>query len=62
MSGKQAKILSKDSCDDLLVFASTTRHPVRNRLIVLLSIKAGLRAGEIAKSDLGDGAHPDRRD
>src|SRR5271169_1440291 len=48
MSGKQAKILSKDSCDDLLVFASTTRHPLRNRLIVLLSIKAGLRAAEIA--------------
>jgi integrase len=48
MSGKQAKILSKDSCDDPLVFASTTRHPVRDRLIVLLSIKAGLRAAEIA--------------
>ena len=48
MSGRQAKILSKDSCDDLLVFATTTRHPLRNRLIVLLSIKAGLRAAEIA--------------
>jgi len=48
MAGRQAKILSKDSCDDLLVFASTTRHPLRNRLIVLLSIKAGLRAAEIA--------------
>jgi hypothetical protein len=39
MSGRQAKILSKDSCDDLLVFASTTRHPLRDRLIVLLSVK-----------------------
>ena len=48
MSGRQAKILSKDSCDDLLVFASTTRHPLRDRPIVLLSIKAGLRAAEIA--------------
>ena len=48
MSGRQAKILSKDSCDDLLVFASTTRHPLRDRLIVLLSVKAGLRAAEIA--------------
>jgi integrase len=48
MAGRQAKILSKDSCDDLLVFASTTRHPLRNRLIVLLSVKAGLRAAEIA--------------
>src|SRR4029078_6755081 len=27
---------------------STTRHPVRDRLIVLLSVKAGLRAAEIA--------------
>jgi integrase len=34
--------------DDLLVFASCTRHPIRNRLIVLLAAKAGLRAGEIA--------------
>jgi integrase len=48
MSGRQAKILSKDSCDDLLVFASTTRHALRNRLVVLLSVKAGLRAAEIA--------------
>jgi integrase len=48
MPGKQAKILSRDNCGDLLVFASTTRHPVRNRLIVLLSVKAGLRAAEIA--------------
>jgi integrase/recombinase XerD len=48
MPGRQAKILSKDSCDNLLVFASTTRHPLRDRLIVLLSVKAGLRAAEIA--------------
>jgi len=49
MSGRQAKILSRDNADDLLVFASTTRHPHRDRLIVLLSTKAGLRAAEIAK-------------
>ena len=48
MPGRQAKILSKDNADDLLVFASTTRHPLRDRLIVLLSTKAGLRAAEIA--------------
>ena len=48
MPGRQAKILSKDSSDDLLVFASTTRQPLRDRLIVLLSVKAGLRAAEIA--------------
>jgi integrase len=48
MPGRQAKILSKDNADDLLVFASTTRLPVRDRLIALLSTKAGLRAAEIA--------------
>jgi integrase len=48
MSGRQAKILSQDKADDLLVFASTTRHPLRDRLIMLLSVKAGLRAAEIA--------------
>ena len=48
MSGRQAKILSDQQIEDLLVYTSTTRHPERNRVIVLLSIKAGLRAGEIA--------------
>ena len=48
MAGKQAKILSKQAVEDLLFFAETTRHPERNRVIVLLSVKAGLRAGEIA--------------
>jgi integrase len=49
MPGKQAKILSAEQLKSLLVFASTTRHPHRNKLILLLSLKAGLRAGEIAK-------------
>jgi integrase len=48
MAGKQAKILSLGDVNDLLVFASCTRHPLRNRVIVLLAAKAGLRAGEIA--------------
>ena len=48
MPGKQAKILSVGDVNDLLVFASCTRHPLRNRVIVLLAAKAGLRAGEIA--------------
>ena len=48
MAGKQAKILSVGDVNDLLVFASCTRHPLRNRVIVLLAAKAGLRAGEIA--------------
>lgn len=49
MPGKQAKILSTDHIDDLLFFADSSRSRLRNRLIVLLSTKAGLRAGEIAK-------------
>ena len=49
MPGAQAKILSDQQLEELLCFADTTRHPGRNRLIVLLSVKAGLRAGEIAK-------------
>ena len=49
MPGKQAKILSLGDVNDLLVFANCTRHPLRNRVIVLLAAKAGLRAGEIAK-------------
>jgi integrase len=48
MPGKQAKILSGSHVDELLMFADTTRYPLRNRLIVLLSLKAGLRAAEIA--------------
>lgn len=48
MAGRQAKIISENTYKDLLVFAAATRHPTRNRLIVLLSLKAGLRAGEIA--------------
>jgi integrase len=49
MAGKQAKTLSTDHIDDLLFFAEHSRHPLRNRLIVLFSVKAGLRAAEIAK-------------
>ena len=48
MPGKQAKILSLGDVNDLLVFASCTRHYLRNRVIVLLAAKAGLRASEIA--------------
>jgi integrase len=48
MAGRQAKILHDQQINDLLVFASATRNPLRNKLMVLLSVKAGLRAGEIA--------------
>jgi integrase/recombinase XerD len=48
MPGRRAKILSPADVNDLLLFASCTRNPLRNRVIVLLSAKAGLRAHEIA--------------
>jgi integrase len=48
MPGRRAKILSIADVGDMLAFASCTRHPLRNAVMVLLSAKAGLRAGEIA--------------
>src|SRR5450759_2034227 len=48
MEGKQEKVLFDHHVQALLAYAQHSRHPVRNRLIVLLSVKAGLRAGEIA--------------
>ena len=53
MAGRQAKILSSDHLNDLLLFADCTRNPRRNRVMVLLSAKAGLRAGEIANLTWG---------
>jgi len=53
MAGKQAKILTNSQINVVLRYADQTRHPVRNRAIVLLSAKAGLRAGEIANLTWG---------
>ena len=46
--GKQAKILSKKQIDQLIWYVGTLRQPLRNEVIVMLSIRAGLRAKEIA--------------
>src|ERR1700680_4068141 len=46
--GKQAKTLSKGQAEAVLGYLAKTRWPTRNRVIFLLSIKAGLRAKEIA--------------
>jgi integrase len=48
MPGKQAKILLQHHASVLLNYASTRRHSKIARVIVLLSLKAGMRAGEIA--------------
>jgi len=46
--GKQAKILTKKQIDQLIWYVATLRYPLRNEVIVMLSVKAGLRAKEIA--------------
>ena len=46
--GKQAKTLSKYQQSAILSFLETTKHPHRNKVIFLLSVRAGLRAKEIA--------------
>jgi integrase/recombinase XerD len=50
MIGKQAKVLTQQHIGELLTYAAQSRYPERNRVIALLSVKAGLRAGEIAKA------------
>lgn len=46
--GKQSKILSKAQTDAVTSYLGTKRHGLRDQTIFLLSIKAGLRAKEIA--------------
>ncbi|MBT4116288.1 MAG: site-specific integrase [Rhodospirillaceae bacterium] len=48
MAGKQAKVLGPRCVERLLRHVGKNRYPTRDRAIVLLSVKAGLRAGEIA--------------
>jgi integrase len=47
--GKQAKVLRKAELQRLLNYVSHSRHPERDRVMVLLSFRAGLRAKEIAQ-------------
>jgi len=46
--GKQAKTLNNNQQKSVLNYLATTRSPLRNKVIFLLSVKAGLRAKEIA--------------
>jgi len=48
MQGKRAKIVSPTQERAIVGYLDTTRYPSRDRVIFLLSIKAGLRAKEIA--------------
>ena len=47
--GKQAKVLSDRQVGLVLRSLETTRYPERDRVLFLLSVKAGLRAKEIAR-------------
>ena len=46
---KQAKVLSKRQIALTAALVAQTRYPTRNHAIFLLSVKAGLRAKEIAE-------------
>lgn len=48
MLQRQAKTLSPAQVQTSLRFLETTRHPIRNRALFLCSVRAGLRAKEIA--------------
>ena len=48
MIGQPAKVLRPDDVRRALSWASRRRHGLRNKTMILLSVKAGLRAGEIA--------------
>ncbi len=48
MLGKQAKVVSPTTLWRMLNYARQTRNPKRDIVIVLLSVKAGMRACEIA--------------
>jgi integrase len=48
MAGKQAKTLTRQQVRAALHRARRSRYPQRDRVMILMSVKAGLRAGEIA--------------
>ena len=48
MQGQQAKMVSPTQERAILGYLATTRYPARDRVLFLLSMKAGLRAKEIA--------------
>ena len=53
MSGKQAKVMSPGDQRRLLAVARRGRLPERDHVIVLLALRAGLRALEIANLTWG---------
>lgn len=48
---RQARTITTTQLNQALETAENLRHPFRNKVVLLLSFKAGLRAGEIAQLD-----------
>jgi len=55
----QAKIVSARNIQDCLALISNHRQPKRDRTMFLLSVRAGLRAGEIAQLQWSMVSNPD---
>ena len=51
MSGRQAKLITPTVLRRMLAYTRQTASPARDRVIVLLSVRAALRACEIARLD-----------
>ena len=49
MDGQPAKVLRSNDVRRALELVANHRHGARNKTMIMLSVKAGLRAGEIAK-------------
>lgn len=57
----QAKTLTENEFNKLLQHIKKTRHPKRNRLMVLMTYLAGLRVGEVAALKIESVINPDGR-
>src|SRR5579872_7113881 len=51
MRGQPAKILSESEVRAALIAGRARRYPLRNSVMILLTVKAGLRACEVARLD-----------
>lgn len=49
MAIKKAKTLTQEQFDELLTYVGTTKHAYRDKAMLMLSFKCGLRACEIAR-------------
>lgn len=61
MMGRQAKAFSRQDVRRLLAVAQGGRYPLRDQVIVLLAVRAGLRACEIARLTWEMVEDPNRR-